>query len=634
MSGSPISPTISSDSADRRFRAGLAHARAGEYKAAAQSFREAVECNPGHAQAQNNLGSSLAALGLHEEAAEAFQRAIDIDPNYAQPNFNLGASLQVLGDSDRAFACFVRTVEIDPGHDEAYYYLGLEHRARNRPNEALACFVQSIEINPGYADVFEALGSMLLQFRLYDQALQAFERALALNPELEPARAQLMHLLARQCAWDKLSQHEAWISRLGIGGQAVQPFNMLAFEDAPERHRIRSEKIGAAYYSEIRPLKAPARPRSRPDQLRIGYFSADFRDHATMYLAGRMFELHDRQRFSTHAYCYSLDQQGETRNRARRAFAQFTIVNGLDNEAVAQLARENGIDIAVDLKGYTQHQRLGILAYRPAPVQISYLGYPGTTGVPFIDYLIADSTVIPDEQRSAYSERLIYLPGSYQVNDDTRPIPVPVGTRADHGLPEGFVFCSFNSSYKISELEFGIWMDLLRKVDGSVLWLLASDVHVEGNLKAAASRRGIDPKRIILAPKVPVDQHLARQGFADLFLDTFNCNAHTTASDALWAGLPIVTKAGRGFAARVSASLLNAVGMPELITPDERAYVKLAVALAKDRDRLAATRAKLALNRTTYPLFDSQLTTRHIEQAYDRAYARYLDGQEPDDIII
>jgi predicted O-linked N-acetylglucosamine transferase (SPINDLY family) len=369
--------------------------------------------------------------------------------------------------------------------------------------------------------------------------------------------------------------------------------------------------------------------------LRIGYFSGDFFDHATMYLMAKLFESHDRARFSLHAFSYGPRKQDAMRARAEAAFDAFHDVRGESDEAIAQLVRSEGIDIAVDLKGHTTDGRLGVLAYRPAPLQMTYIGYPGTIGAQFIDYIVADQLVIPESQRAHYSENIIYLPHSYQVNDNTRAIAERAPTRAEASLPDGvFVFCCFNNTFKISPAEFDIWMRLLARVDGSVLWLLEANRWAAENLRKQAQRRGIDPARLVFAPRASVAEHLARHRLADLFLDTFSYNAHTTAADALWAGLPLITKAGEGFAARVGASLLSAVGLPELIATHAATYEQLALDLATNPDKLAAIKAKLAANRLTTPLFNTERFARHLESAFDKAYARYLRGEAPSDLVI
>ncbi len=377
------------------------------------------------------------------------------------------------------------------------------------------------------------------------------------------------------------------------------------------------------------------RPGFGPGRIRVGYFSADFHDHATLYLMSGLARCHDRARFEISAYSYGATRSGEMRERLAADVDRFVDVREMPDRKVAALAREHGLDIAIDLKGYTQHARSGMFALRPAPVQINYLGYPGTMGADFMDYILADPVVIPAAERPFYSEKVIYLPHSYQPNDDARRIAETRTTRADFGLPErGFVFCCFNNNYKIRRREFDIWMRLLARVEGSVLWLLRSNEWAERNLRREAEARGIAGDRLVFAAPLPHDEHLARQRHADLFVDTFHYNAHTTASDALWGGLPVVTLAGRQFAARVAASLLTAVGLPELIAGTEDAYEALILDLATDAGRLAALREKLARNRLEQPLFDTERYTRDFEKALEIAWERYRAGLDPDDIRV
>jgi protein O-GlcNAc transferase len=623
------------DRAQALFDEGVECARRQDYAAAARSFGRAAEAFPGYGPSHNNLGSALAALGRHDEAIEAFRHALRVAPDYAQAHFHLGVSLQALGKRRESIACFERAVAIDPRHDEAHYYLGLAHQRNARPREALACLMRAVELNPSDSEACTALGTVLKQLRADNAAIRAFERALSIDPGNAIARAHLIDQLARDCAWDALESHRESIATLGVAGAPAPPFTLLALEDHPRRHRARSERFADANFEMITPLPVPARPATRPERLHIGYFSADFREHATMHLAAQMFELHDRDRFAITAYSYGRDEPGQMLQRALDAFDQFRDVRDLGDAEVAALARQDGIDIAVDLKGYTEHQRIAILAYRPAPIQLTFLGYPGTLGTDFIDYLVADPIVVPPEQRGAYREKLILLPDSYQVNDDSRPVPGGAVTRAEAGLPEsGFVFCCFNASYKITPAEFDIWMRLMEAVEGSILWLLAGNGEAETNLRAQAAKRGIAPDRLVFAPRVHAVAHLARQPLADLFLDTFNCNAHTTASDALWAGVPLVTKTGNGFAARVAASLLEALDLSDLITTSEREYADLALRLATDPARLAAVRARVALNRASAALFDSATFTRQLERSFELVYDRYFSGLEPADINV
>ena len=371
------------------------------------------------------------------------------------------------------------------------------------------------------------------------------------------------------------------------------------------------------------------------ERIRVGYFSADVHNHATMYLTLRLFERHDSERFAITLYSYGGKRDAAVDTRLAATPTRYRDVHALSDAEIVALARADGLDIAVDLNGYTKGARSGLFAARLAPVQINYLAFASTMGAPFIDYIVADPVLIPDSHRGYYTEAVITLPDSYQPTDETRPIAEDASSRRDHGLPEaGTVFCAFNANHKIQPRDFAIWMRLLGAVEGSVLWLLRSGDRAEANLMRAASAAGIDPARLVFAPRLPHLPHLARHRHADLFLDTFAYNAHTTASDALWAGLPLVTRIGEQFAARVAASILTAAGLPELITRSDAEYEALALALARDPARLAALRTKLAAGKASAPLFDSLRYTRHLEAAYEAAHKRRIDGKPPAPIRI
>ena len=362
----------------------------------------------------------------------------------------------------------------------------------------------------------------------------------------------------------------------------------------------------------------------------MAYLSADFYAHATAFLMAGVFEHHDRARFETDAVSFSPDDASQMRARLERAFDRFTDVHGMDDAAVAAMLREMEIDIAVDLKGYTGGARPGILAFRPAPVQIHYLAYPGTMGAGFIDYLLADRTVVPEEERKFYMEQIAYLPDSYQCNDSARRISERTATREESGLPEsGFVFCCFNSNYKIMPEMFDIWMRLLHAIPGSVLWLLEENPAATANLLREAQTRGVAAERLVFAKRIALPDHLARLRNADLVLDTLPYGAHTTASDALWAGVPVLTCLGSTFAGRVAASLLWALGLPELIAHSRDEYETAARNLARDASALAAIKARLAENRDTYPLFDTARITRNLEAAYTQMWERQQRGMPP-----
>jgi predicted O-linked N-acetylglucosamine transferase (SPINDLY family) len=366
------------------------------------------------------------------------------------------------------------------------------------------------------------------------------------------------------------------------------------------------------------------------ERIRLGYLSGDFHQHATAQLMAGLFEHHDRDRFEVLAYSYGPDDRSPMRARLASAFDRFIDIHALSHREAARLIHADKVDILVDLKGYTHHARPAISAHRPAPVQVNYLGYPATMGADFIDYIIVDPFVVPSSQQPFFSERLVYLPGSYQVNDRRREVAKARTSRQDCGLPsEGLVLCSFNNSYKISPVFFDIWMRLLRLVPGSILWLLEPNELVKHNLRSEARKRGVDSGRLIFAPVLSSAEHLGRHRHADLFLDTLPCNAHTTASDALWAGLPVLTCCGSTFAGRVAGSLLMAIGMPELVTGSLEEYERLALALARDPQRLIALRKKLESNRDAGALFDLPKLTENLETAYARMWQTWLSGQTP-----
>ena len=625
---------IKPDYVDAYNNMGNALKEQGKLEEAIAAYNKALAIKPDYVDAYNNMGVALKEKWKLGEAIEAYKKALAIKPDYADVYNNMGNALQEQGSLEEAIEAYNKALAIQPDHAEAYYNMGYTFQEQGKLEEAIATYNKAIALKPDHAEAYYNMGITIQCQGNLKEAIAAFNNALALQPDYETARGQKLYQLAHICDWDAIAEDSTLIPSLGTNEKFVPPFVMLSLEDAPDSHRIRSEVYAKAIYLQ-RPLPLPALPSKKPKRIRIGYFSADFHNHATMYLMAKVFAAHDRQKFEVYAYSYGPDANDQMRQALIKSVDVFDDVREMSFKDTALLARQDKIDIAVDLKGHTQDQRLGIFAYRPAPTQISYLGYPGTIGTEFIDYIVADPVVVPSNRRSAYSEEIIYLPHTYQPNDNTRIISQKVTTKADMGLPEdGFVFCCFNSNYKISPAEFDIWMRLLCKVNGSVLWLLKSNLWVEQNLQREAKKRGIQANRLVFAEKLPHDQHLGRQKHADLFIDTFNVNAHTTASDALWAGLPIVTKLGQGFAARVAGSLLNAVGLAELITENEHDYEALILELATNPVKLAKIKEKLAVNRLSQPLFDTQQYTKHLEDGYQQAYQTYFEGKFPQTIVV
>ncbi len=616
---------------DAHSNRGVALLGRGRRQEALESFEQAIQYRPDFAEAWSNRGIVLKDLGRWEEALLSHEQAIQLKPDFPSAWYNRANALQHLQRLGEALDSFATVVAQKPDHADAWSNMGNVLHDLGRYEEAVASFDRAIALRPGFAAAHGNRGNSLHQLKRLDQAAESYRAAIRLDPGDVETKSRLAFLKAHMGDWTPEPGID--LATLGVEEGVVPPFNLLALDDSAARNLIRSARWAEARYPGQRPVVT--QPASRPDRLRIGYFSADFHDHATMWLMGSLFAAHDRSRFEVHAFSFGPEKRDAMRARAIATVDAFHDVRDHSDAGIAERARSLGIDIAVDLKGYTQDARPGIFAYGPALIQMAWIGYPGSAGADFIDYIVADPVVIPPEKRGDYSEKQLSLPHSYQINDRLRPIAAPVPGRAALGLPEdGFVFCCFNNSFKISADAFAIWMRLLAQVEGSVLWLLRDTAWVEAHLRREAGERGIDPARLVFADRRTVPDHLARHAQADLFLDTFAYNAHTTASDALWAGVPVVTRLGDGFAARVAGSLLHAVGLPELVTDSAEAYERLALELARDRDRLADIRAKLAAQRLTAPLFDTPLFARHLERGYALAYDRWFAGLAPDHIEV
>lgn len=610
---------------------GFAFLQEGRLQEAQTLFARVLEKDPRNFDALHMSGLIAARAQNPARAADLIGKAIAVNPNFAPAHSNLGAALKTLQRLDEAVASYERAIALAPGTAEAHSNLGNALREMRRPMDALARYDLAIALKPDYADAYYNRGNALNDLRRRDEAAASFARALELNPQCDFLPGILIHSYHHICEWGSFDQNNDFLTmQLQSRSRASPPFPACMILDEPALQRIAAE-----VWVEVKHPQqgdgAPFRKACESGRIRLGYFSADFHDHATTYLMAELFELHNRDRFELFAFSFGPAVQDGMRQRVAAAFDHFIEISHLTDSQAASLSRELGIDIAVDLKGYTQDSRPGIFSHRCAPVQVNYLGYPGTMGAPYMDYLIADQVLIPEESQAHYSERIAYLPHSYQVNDTKRQIADVAYTREALGLPaEGFVFCCFNNSFKITPYTFGGWMRILSAVEASVLWLLDDNPRATHNLKEAARMRGVDPDRLIFGPRMPQAEHLARHRYADLFLDTLPCNAHTTASDALWSGLPVLTLMGKSFAGRVAASLLSAVGLPELIAKTQDDYEQLAVALATSPSLLMEVRRKLENNRGRAPLYSTALFTRHLESAYTQMHDRYLQGVEPD----
>jgi predicted O-linked N-acetylglucosamine transferase (SPINDLY family) len=623
------------DHADASLNAGVALASLKRFDEALNAFDRTLAVNPLSIGGLSNRAHALASLGRYEEALASCDRALALDPNCAEALNNRGIALAGLRRFGMALESYARALALYPEYAAASYNRGIALTELGRFDEALVSYDRVLELEPDHAEAHCNRAAVLRRLKRYGEALASSERALQLDSGLPYLLGHCLSDKMASCIWGDFDQWHARIATLlDSGGRACDPFSIVAIPSTPAQQQ-RCARI------QIRD-KFPAGPESvwrggqyRHDRIRIGYFSADFHDHATGHLMAELFEIHDRSRFEVIAFSFGWPAPGSLRARLQRGFDRFLDVRESSDREIAALARELEIDVAVDLKGHTRGRRTGVFALRPAPIQVNYLGFPGTMGAPFIDYLIADHTLIPPEDRQYYDEKIVYLPHTYQVNDSTKKISETSSSRADLGLPErAFVFCCFNNNYKITPDVFDTWMRLLRTVEKSVFWLLADDDVVIENLCAEAERRGVSRNRLIFAPRVALAEHLARHRAADLFLDTFHCNAHTTASDALWAGLPVVTRLGQTFAGRVAASLLTAIDIPELITRSCSEYESLALNLATHPERLATLRLRLAENRRTKPLFDTPRFASNIERAYMKMHERHRAGLAPDHIEV
>lgn len=611
---------------------GNCHLKNGHLDEAATCLNKACELNPKAPSSFAALADVYRAQGDMNNAIALYEKSLSLDPDLLPSLNNLARVLSDLNRMPEALPLLEKAVTLAPNNPTLLYNYGNALRKSGDMTRAKALLEKATELAPQLVEAQYNLAQMQSLDGDKEQAIERFEAVLVKNPGDDRTRSDKLHAQAQLNDWRWIDEYQAHRRHLGLTGTACAPFTALTFEDNPDLLRLRTQ----AYANEIMPApkaatrQTPCPDGLRPDRLRIGYFSSDFHDHATMRLMAGLFEAHDQTRFHITAYSYDGAPADATRSRVMKSVSQFKDLSAASDQAVLDLVKSDELDIAVDLKGFTGDSRSRLFSDRLAPVQISYLGFPGTLGSSAFDYLIGDHVTCPAGSERYYEEHLIRMPHSYQVNDNTRKLSSQQFTRKDCGLPQdGFVFCSFNNSYKITPREFDIWMRLLAQVDGSVLWLLDTSETSKANLRREAQARGIDAERLIFAPRAAQPEHLARHQVADLFLDTFVVNAHTTASDALWAGLPVLTLPGRQFAARVGASLLQAVGMPELIATSEADYEARALNLAQDLDALAKLRGKLHRNRQTAPLFDTKGFTRDLEQAFDMSFEHHLRGRAP-----
>ena len=612
----------------------ITHHQKGQLSQAAAIYREILATQPRNADALHLLGVICAQTGNQQGAAELIGKAILENPQVASYHSNLGLALQELKQFDAAVASYDKAISLKPNYAEPYYNRGNARKELKQLDAAIASYDKAISLKPGYAEAYSNRGLVLQELKQLDAAVASYQIAVEVNPNLEYLLGMKQHARMSICEWQDFEIKVLELSlKIKEKVRATPSFHVLSLPISLSDQRAAAEIWSLDKYPH-NPSMGPISKTSYKSKIRIGYYSADFHVHPVSILTVGLFEHHNKSKFELIAFSMGPETHDEIRERITKAFDQFIDVTSMSDKEVASLSRTLEIDIAIDLGGHTQGCRTGIFAFRAAPIQLSYIGYLGTMGADYYDYLIADRTIIPDKSQVYYSEKIVYLP-SYQVNDSKQEVPRTALSRQELNLPtSSFVYCCFNANYKISPTTFDGWMRILKKVPESVL-LLYTDIRSSAeNLKLEAEKRGVNPDRLVFGGRLLRKEYLARCMAADLFLDTLPYNAGASASDALWAGLPVLTCMGESFASRVAASLLYAIKLPELVTETQADYEALAIEMATNPGKLKAIKDKLESNRLTTPLFDTAQFAKHIEAAYTNMYERYQADLPADNIYI
>ncbi|WP_233989146.1 tetratricopeptide repeat protein [Polynucleobacter sp. IMCC 30228] len=596
-------------------------------------LQQFIRAQPKNSAALHLMGVVCGLAKRHAEAIQYFRKAVKLTPNDSELHYNLAKALSDSQHDREALQHHQTATRLAPDNVNAWVNYGkcLDHLGKS--NEALTCYEKAISIQPSFIQPWFNKGKTLSELGQYQEALAAYTQAYQINPQENFLLGILLHHKMLICEWTGLDELYSNIhAGLIAGNKVAEPFGLMAFTESEHDLQLCAEIFAADFYP-AQTIIAENIKKEPKSKIRIGYLCGEFREQATSILMTGLYENHNPEQFEIIAFDNGVADSSEIRARLEKAFDQLIDIRTLPDLEAAQLIKQMEIDILVNLNGYFGKGRQGIFAYKPSPIQVNFLGFPGTLGARYIDYLIADPVVIPPSSKQFYDEKIAYLPNSYQVNDAKRVIANREFSRTELGLPaSGFVYCCFNNNYKITPEIFTAWMNILRAVKGSVLWLLADNLVAKENLCNAAKTQGIDPTRLIFANRLPLAEHLARHQQADLFLDTSPCNAHTTASDALWAGLPLLTKQGTTFPGRVSASLLQAVGLPELIAENQIRYEALAIEYGNNPEKILKIKQKLLANKINLPLFNTELFTEHLEGVFYKMIERARANLSPADI--
>jgi predicted O-linked N-acetylglucosamine transferase (SPINDLY family) len=611
---------------------GVLKAQGGQAEEGLALIARALAVQPGHAGALVNSGNVLNLLGRSDEAVAAYDRALAIQPD-AETFNNRGNALHGSNRLAEALASYDRALALQPRNLQALFKRGVVLGEMGRADEALAAYNQVLALAPAHAEALNNRGYVWwLEKQQWAPAIADLEQALVLAPDLPYGTGAVLHLKMYAADWSDFERRKQQVTE-GVrqGRRAGRPFMFQAVSDDPGD----LQACARLYARDLHP-PLPALPHDpakwKGGKIRIGYLSGEFRDQATAILMAGLYERHDREAFEVIAVDNGSADASTMTARLKKSFDGWLDIGAMSDKQAAQAIRDANIAILVNLNGWFGKHRMGVFAQRPAPIQVNYLGFPGTLGAPYMDYIIADEVVIPADEHRFYDEKVVTLAGSYQVNDDHGRPMAPAPSRAEAGLPaEGFVFCNFNQSYKLTPDSFASWMRILKQVDGSVLWLLDAVAPFAANIRGHAKAQGVAPERILFAGNLPPAQHLARLSLADLFLDGLPYNAHTTASDALWAGVPVLTQKGSAFPGRVAASLLGAANLSALVTHSAQEFESVAVRLAREPAALAVIKQRLTRN---CPLFDTDLFRRRIEVAYRSMWGRWRSGRAPESFTV
>ena len=598
----------------------------GKLEESKKHLNQAIKLNPNFAPAHNNLGNTFKKLNIFDECIKSYKKAIELEPYYLEAYNNLGVIFKEIGQLEESEKILRKTIKINSKFAPGFNNLAITLQQLGKLKESEKSLQEAIKLNPKFAEAYYNLGNILKELVRLDESIGAFEKCLNLNNNYVSAEVQIYNLkqLINDYSLDhKLKDKSAYF---GIKTEPIEPFSLLSWNDNAE-HNLQRAKIWSKKNFKEAFKQNFIIPKENPKRLKVGFFSADFNNHPIMYLIKGLFREYDKEKIEIFVYSYGRKKSKKWHQQIDRNVDHFLDVSSFTDKEIISSAKTKNLDIAIDLMGYTSYSRSNIFRFKLAPIQINFLGYAGTTGADYMDYIIADPVLIPNNNKKFFSEKIIYMPHTYLPTDYDRKNDKKLLQRANFKLPEEkFVLCCFNNNYKIREKELDIWMKILRAKKNSVLWLIKSNKWSEKNIYKEAKKRNVEPSRIIFAEKLPHSEHINRHQLADLFIDTFNYNAHMTASDALWGGLPVITKQGQQFSSRVASSLLMACGLSELITNNEEDYENLIIELIEKPEKIHKIKQKLSKNILKEPLFDTKRYTRNFENGLRGAYNNYFKG--------